>query len=240
LLFSLVLAASIGVLAAGPSFAADADLTTPEGAVAAYIGGIARQDFSAIIAASSVENESRRYDFVAHVDRLKILMPRMLAPASAPLFIEMNKAEFTVRIARQVQSLIHGLMITEEMATKEMLNGKSVPMDAAGAVEFASVVRADRLASLALVKVGIPKPQFLSNEKYQAHLAAITEINGADAATERMALISFEGLDFVIGFTLLRYGENWAVLSQSSMAAAFHQMGVPGRMTPEAFEALLQ
>lgn len=99
------------------------------------------------------------------------------------------------------------------MPIKEILDGKPAPMDAAGAAEFASVVRADRLSGLAQVKVGIPNPTLLKSEKHQANVAKIARVYGADTSTDLVALISFEGFDFVIGFSLLRYGEDWTVMS---------------------------
>jgi len=235
LLLSFVLAACIGLLAAGPSLAADVDLTTPEGAIAAYIDGVTRQDLSAIIATSSADNMSKGFDFVAQVDRIRSLSPWTPAPASDPFFIEINKAGFVAQIAGQVKFLTYGLM-----TDKEILTGRQVLMDAAGATDFASVIRADRLASLALVKVGIPKPSLLNSEVNQKNAAKLAHIYGADSSTDRVALLSFEGLHFMIGFSLLRYGENWTIMSQSSAFAGLSSMGVPKRVTPEEFEEMLK
>jgi hypothetical protein len=235
LLLPIVLASWIGLLTAGPSYAAGSDLTTPEGAVAAYIDGVIRQDFSAIIAATSVDNMSKGFDFVAQVDRTRSLSPFVPAPASASLFVDINKANFTAEIARQVQFLAYGLM-----TTSEILDGKTIPMDAAKAAEFASVARADRLASLALVKVGIPKPASMNSKVYQLYAVKIAKVYGADASTERVAVVSFEGLNFLIGFSLLRYGEHWTIRSASSPIAGTDSLGAPKRMTLEEFEEMLR
>ncbi len=235
LLLSIILAVWTNLLPAGVSLAGGADLRTPEGAVATYIDGVARQDFSATIAATSVSETSKGFNFVAQVGRVLTLSPFTPAPASDPFFIEINKANFVAQIARQVQFLTYGLM-----TTKEILDGKTVPMDAAGAADFASAVRANRLSGLALVKVGIPKPKTLNSEIYQANAAKLAKIYGADGVTERVALVSFEGLQFMVGFTLLHYGDDWSIFRQSSDIASTNSLGAPKRVTPEAFEEMLR
>lgn len=233
ILARVITAVWIGLLAAGSTFAADTNLATPEGAVASYIEGVARQDLTAVLAAASVDDMSKGFDFVAHVDRLRVLMPSTPAPTGDPLFVEINRAGFAAQIARQVQFLTYGLM-----TTKEIIDGQNVQMDATGATDFANVVRATRLASLALVKVGIPSPKTLNSERHQLNMAKLAGIYGADAMTERVALLSFEGLQFVIGFSLLRYGDNWTIMSQSSPIANLGGLGIPKRTTSEAFEQL--
>lgn len=233
LLFSLALAVWTGPLASGQSWAAD--LSTPEGAIAAYIEGVAEQEFSAILAASAVENMSKGYNIVAHVDRLKALTPRIPMPSSDPLFIEINKIDFTGTIAGNVKFLAYGLM-----STSGIVEGKSVKMDATGAAEFASAVRGDRLSGLELVKVAIPSPKILNSERYQVLAALAAKMYGADASTERVALLSFEGLHFAMGFSLLQYGDEWGVRDQTAPTAGFGGFGDLKRVTPGQFEELLK
>ncbi|MDR3487711.1 MAG: hypothetical protein P4M05_22775 [Bradyrhizobium sp.] len=235
-LLPVFVAVWIGLLPTGPSFATDANLKTPEGAVAAYVDGVARQDFKAIVAVTPVDNMSKGFDFVFSVSRLGALSPTAPVPSSHPLFVEINKATFMAQIGQQVRILTYGLM-----TTSKILDGKYDVMDADGAAEFARVVRADRLAGLSLVKVGIPDPAALNNERNQANATKLAKTYGADASTQRLALLSFEGLQFVVGFTLLRYGDDWTVMSQtSSVAAGTDSLGVPRRVTLEAFEEMLK
>ena len=63
---------------------------------------------------------------------------------------------------------------------------------------------------------------------------------GADEGTDRLALISFEGGHYAIGFSLLRFGGEWKVNTQSSAIAGTSNWGVPARTTPEEFELALQ
>lgn len=212
-----------------------ADLSTPEGAIAAYVEGVAERDFSAILAATSADNMSKGFDFAALVERLRVLTPRAPSPSTDDFFIEINKTDFTGQIVGQVKFLTYGLM-----TTNDILEGKPVRMDAAGADDFASVVRADRLSGLELVKVGIPNPSAMNREQYQVNAAKIAKVYGADASTERVALISFEGLNFAIGFHLLQYGDEWGIMGQSSSLSGLSPLGVPKRVSPEEFEAMIQ
>lgn len=212
-----------------------ADLSTPEGAIAAYIEGVADRDFSAILAATSAENMSKGVDFAVLVERLRLLTPRMPSPSTDDFFIEINKTDFTGQIVGQVKFLAYGLM-----TTNDILEGKSVQMDAAGADDFASVVRADRLSGLELVKVGIPSPRTVNSERYQLNATKIAKVYGADASTERVALISFEGLNFAIGFQLLQYGDEWSIMGQSSPISGLSPVGVPKRVSPEEFENMVK
>jgi hypothetical protein len=235
LILSIMFATWLCLFSAAPSLAADPGMKTPEGAIAAYVDGVARRDFKAVIAATAIERMSRNFDFVAYIDRLKALGPTMPAPASDPFLVAINEAGFEAQIAFQVKFLTYGLM-----TTSEVLQGKMVMMDAAKAGDFATVVRADRLAGLKLLKVGIPNPVILNSERYQVNAARMARVYGAETSTERLALLSFEGLHFVIGFELLNYGDNWAIRSQSSAIAGISSMGSPERVTPEKFEAMLK
>lgn len=227
----VLLTAWTGLLAAGPSFAD----TTPEDAVAAYIDGVTAQDFDAILASTAVDKMSEKFDFAAHVDRLHALLASAPSPTNDPLFIEINRADFAAQIAGQVKFLTYGLM-----TTSEILDGKAVQMDAAGADQFASVVRANRLTGLELVKVGVPSPELLNSERYQANAIKMAKVYGADSSTERVALLAFEGLNFAIGFSLLLYGDDWTVMGQASPISGFDWLGAPKRVTPQEFEDMLK
>lgn len=234
-LFAFAFLVGIGMLSARPSLAADPDLTTPEGAVAAYIDGVARQDLDAIIAVTSIDKMTGGFDFVGYVDRMGALVPMTPAPATSPFFKQINRATAVAQIAQQVRFLTYGLM-----TTNEIVEGKTVPMKAAEATDFATVVRADRLAGLHLVKVAIPMPELMNGERYQKNSARMSKVHGADASTERLALLSFEGLYFATSFTLLRYGQEWTVMSQVSPLSGMASFGTPIRVTPEEFDKPLR
>ena len=226
---SLMFAAGANLLTAVPAFAD----TTPEEAVTAYIEGVADRDLDAVIAATTADDKSTHFDFVAYVDRIMSLSPwRTPLPTTDPLFVKINKQGFSAQVASQVQILAYGLMTTNDL-------GKSQKMDAAEATALASILRADRLSSLKLVKVAIPRPDLLNKENYQLNAIRMAKVNGADTATERLVLLSFEDLTFVVGFTLLKYGDDWKVESASSPIAGIG-LAETRRVTPEEFEKMLK
>ncbi|MCZ7469812.1 hypothetical protein M0412_03830 [Agrobacterium sp. O3.4] len=201
----------------------------------AYIEGVVQQDFDAIIAATAADKMSAEFDFVASVDRLKALAVPTPAPATSPLFVKINKSGFAARIASQVKFLIYGLM-----TTNPVVEGKSAQMEKVAADEFATTVSTDRLAGVKLVKVAIPSPALQNSEKYQLNAKNAAKVYGADASAERVALISFEGLHFAVGFHLFRYGDEWGVSDQTSSLAGLGGLGTPKRVTPETFADLVK
>lgn len=225
----------IALSAAGPSRAADADLSTPEGAIAAYIDGVARRDMNAVIAASSADEMSEHYDFAASVDSNQMLHVTMPMPTGDPIFVEINRMGFVAQVGFQVKLLAYGLM-----TNNGILDGTGQKMDVGEATDLASAVRADRLSDLKLVEVIIPKPEMLNRKSVQKSFVRKAGIYGADELTERVAAVSFEGQTYGIGFGLLRYGGSWGIMSQTSNVAGLDMMGVPRRLSLEELKTLME
>lgn len=234
LIKSFTLAILINFLAAAAGFAGN--FKTPEDAINAYIEGVKKQDFEEIIGATAADSMSKGFNFVAEVDRLQKLSLLTPVPSSSALFVALNKAEFVARVARDVQRLSYGLLIKAEAETK-ILEGHQIEMDASSAANFASSVDTQRLSDLKLLKVGIPNPEMVNSEKYRSAATRRAKVFGADNFSERLALLSFEGHSFAIGFTVLRYEESWSVLDLYSQVTRFGRE--LKRVTPEQFEDLI-
>ena len=65
----------------------------------------------------------------------------------------------------------------------------------------------------------------MNDARYLENAARLASIYGADESTERVALFSFEGNYYYLGFTLLRYGDNWKISSQTSPLAGTSALG---------------
>lgn len=65
------------------------------------------------------------------------------------------------------------------------------------------------------------------------------KIYGTDTKAERVVLLIFNGLMFLIGFTFFLYGSYWLVDSQTSNFANTNFFGSAKRITPDEFEILL-
>jgi len=195
----------LGLWPIGPSSAADADLTTPEGAAAAFLDGLARQDFDKVLSTTHGRPMSESFDFVAYVEWNRSQSSITPAPSGDPFFAAINRAVLAGHVAYDVKKFIYGLM------AEEAVEGRPVAMDAAGAAEFMDVVQAKRLAGLKLVKIGIPKLIVSDRVRFQTVAARLARAQGADDWTERLALLSFEGQHFTTGFSMLRYGDGWYI-----------------------------
>jgi hypothetical protein len=225
-----------GLGATGPAAKAQTPLATPEAAVAAYVEAVAARDFDRLLAATAVAQMRDGFDFVAYVDRLGALMPTMPAPDGDPFFDDLNAVLFTDGIARQARFLAYGLL----MPSSPLLEGKPVKMDGTEAAAFAAAADAGRLAGLRLEQVGLPSPELTQSERYIANSTRMAATYGADEATERVALVAFEGGHYAIGFMLLRYGDGWAVQAQHSPIAGMSALGTPVPASPEAFAELIR
>jgi hypothetical protein len=224
----------LGLLAIGPALADEPRFATPEDAVTAYVEGVARQDYKAIYAATGIEEMTKGFDFAAYIDRLQVLTPPSPAPGTSPLFVEINRAWFTAQIMRQLQFLIYGLT-----TTSELVEGKTVRTDDAGAA-FMAEADTTRLSGLSLLKIGAPSPALLNSELNVRNFTRQAAIYGAEESTERVALVAFEGRHYMIGFGLMRFGDEWRIERQVSYLAGTSAFGVPVPVTPESFDELLE
>src|SRR5690606_37455488 len=87
-----------------------------EDAIAHFFEGITEGDFAKILQASAVDEMSENFAFDLYVDRLRAFMPsQTLAPADYPLYVEINRAESTARLANQVKLFSYSLLAEDEI-----------------------------------------------------------------------------------------------------------------------------
>jgi hypothetical protein len=219
-----------------PAAAASLPSATPEDAVTAYLDGVARQDINQILGASAIEEPAANFDFRRYVDRLQA-MPLMVspAPASDPFLIAINQARRENEILSSVRNLAYSLLTGETIDGSMIANPEPQRVDA-----FVTALDTSRLAGIELVQIGAPLPDLLNSERFQANAAEQARIYGADELTERLALFTFEGQPYVAGFTLLRYGTDWKVMSQVSNLAGTSALGTVQATTVAQFEDLIR
>lgn len=232
-LFAAALAACIALLSVTATTAKG--FKTPENAINAYVTGIAAGDFDKVLAATAIDEMSQNFDFVAYVDRLQSLTVAAPAPSTNPLYVAINKAAYTETIATQVQFLTYGLL-----STSPVLEGRSVQMDGDGAADLQSEFDLSRLAGLTVSKIRPPVPSVTSDERYLTNSASQARTLGADELVERIALVTLDDRSYLIGFTIVRYGETWGISSQVSALAGTTVIGTPIPITPEDYDASFQ
>ena len=205
---------------------------TPEDAVRAYLAGVAGASTAGLLGASAIAELAAGYRFDLNAERLGVFsFPTDLAPAEYPFFADVDQARQAARILGQVQLLAYSLLSSEPIDESPV-----VPVDKARVEAFARSVDPARLSGLSVVDVRFPDATFAHNAKYLANAAARAAVYGADELTERLALVSFEGNLYEIGFTLVRYGDDWKVLTQSSALANTSGLGTAKPTTLEEFD----
>jgi hypothetical protein len=225
-----VLSAILLVVLSGQTLAAGS--ATPDKAVHEYLAGVAAADAERILDASAISEMAEGYRIAESVDRLQAFMPHlMLAPAEYPFYVEANQAQRADEIMSQVLMLAYGLL------SGETIDGSPiVPVDRAWAEGFVARVDPARLAGIEVMDARFPHPDLGTSERYLQTAATLASTNGADELTERLVLFSFEGQTYSLGFTLLRYGDDWLVSSQSSPIGGTSTLGTATPMSVEEYE----
>jgi hypothetical protein len=205
--------------------------TTPEAAIEAYMQGIAAGDVQAIFAASAIDEAALGFDFISYVERMQA-MPLLTSPAPAeyPLYAEMNRERRQNDVLTFVRNFAYSLLSAEDVE-----DGLIAQPGAERTAAFVAAVDPQRLSGVEVLKIGVPEPDILNGEQYQKNAGQIARIFGADEMTERVALLEFEGKTYLLGFMLLRYGEEWKVMSQTSTLAGTSGMGTVVEISAPGF-----
>jgi hypothetical protein len=112
-------------------------------------------------------------------------------------------------------------------------------MDTERTNSFMQDVDPAELAGIKVQKIAPSNEKIMNEDRYQRTAAKTAEIYGADESTERVALFLLGQNYYYVGFTLLRYGENWKISYQSSPIANTAALGVPEKTTPQEFESMI-
>lgn len=228
----------IGVcfLACGVAFSAEQPhFKTPEEAVTAYIDAVKNQDLDAALATTAVDRMSKGFDFLDHADRLKAITIAGDMPATDPFFTSINKATNAGLFAKRIQLLVYSLMTDTALNDANTVVLSEHPT---AATDMYAALRAERLSGLSIARIGVPHPARFNGRQAQYSFARGAKVYGGDARTERVALLSFEGRSFLIGFGFIRYGDDWLIDVQASALADTAFLGAVKQITPDEFEAL--
>jgi hypothetical protein len=208
---------------------------TPEEAIAYYLDGIAQNDIRKILQACATNEMGENFNLDLSAERMgDVIIPNSLAPTDYSLYAEINKIQISSQILGQVKFFAYSLLSSEKV------DGTTVyKMDAESVNSFIQDVDPSRLSSLEIKQISLPNETIMNDAKYIESTTKSARTYGADEFTERVALFSFEQNDYFIGFTLLRYGENWKISSQSSVLANTSPIGTAQKTTVEEFESII-
>jgi hypothetical protein len=225
----------IGPIATAQDQTSDVSFKTPEEAITFYMQAVAQGNIPKIVQACAINEMSEKFSFDLYTNRLRALTFYTPAPSDYPFYAEMNKVQFSWQILNQVKNLAYGLLATE----KGVVEGRTVPIDPEGTITFMKEVDPERLAQLQVTKIGVPNPEIASTERNLDNWNRQAQIYGADELTERVVLLLFEGDYYYVGFTLLRYGEDWKISSAASPLGNTSAVGAPQKTTEEEFQELV-
>lgn len=205
---------------------------TPESTISEYLAGVASQDIERILSAAAIDETSEGFDFASTVDRMGAFIPfAMLAPSEFPFYVDINRVKQRDNILRQVQVLAYALLSGEE------IDGRPIrPVDAFWVASFVLRVDPARLADIEVVDIQPSDPTFMADPRYLELTNENARQMGADEMTERVVLFSFDGELYDLGFTLLRYGDEWKISRQSSALSGIDPLGTARPTTLEEFE----
>jgi hypothetical protein len=206
---------------------------SPEDAATAYIAAVAANDFDQVLATCAVDEMAAGYRFDLAAERLNaFVFSTMWAPATYPFYEQINAALEQGQIARVVMFLSYSLLASEPLDPGSVIT----PVDEAKAQQFVSEVDPAQLANLSVVEVRFPKASLEHDPKLVANQETFARIYSADEQTERVALVTLDGKDYAVGFTLLRYGSEWFVANQNSPLYGLSPAGIAEPTTQAEFE----
>jgi hypothetical protein len=212
----------------------DVVFKTPEESITSYMEGVAQGDLGKILQACAINEISENFKFDLYIERMQALLPQTQSPSDYPFYAELNKVQLSSQISNQVKFLAYSLLSTEAVGEINVIR-----MDEEQANKFTKEIDPQRLAQLKVEKIGLPDKALMTGDKYLENATKIARIYGADESTERVVLFSFEDNYYLIGFTLLRYGENWKISTQTSAIADISGAGIPKKTTVDEFEGMI-
>ena len=208
--------------------------TRPEDVINYYFEGVIQADTDKIIAACAINEMGENFRFDLFTERVGYLTFTTLSPTDYPLYVELNKAQLTQEILNRVKFFAYSLLSEEETYT-----GKTILMDVERTNKFMREVNPEKLTEIEIQKIELSNKSLMSESRYIENATKIANIYGADESTERVVLFIFDNNYYYVGFSLLRYGENWKISSQVSPMANTIALGAAQEITVEEFEAMI-
>ncbi len=221
---------------AQPAQAQAAGFDTPEAAISAYIEAVAAQDFDAILATTAIDRLEGT-DVAGSLERMQMLTPATMLPASSPFFDQINQATFAGNLGSQVKMLTYSLLFP---VPEDFLDRGIMQLDAEGLAAFLDALEAGRLAGLDVVLTIDADPEQAGSAAFVDLYAMLAVERGAEEVTEQVAILSLEDRFYMIGFGLSRYEDGWLIFRQDSPVSRLPMSGVAVRVDPEALAAFMQ
>jgi|GEM_PF-1635513 len=213
---------------------------SPEEVIRNFMAGITSNNVEQVLASCDFVEQGQGFDFTAFALRLRSIVSTSQLPTDYPLYREFNIAQRKYYLLNQVRWFVLSLLSTEEQVTRgeTLILDTNDPQTADRLSQFVAAIDPGNLASVRIERVGTPSASRVP--KYVENAAAAAKIYGADEQVERLVLFSFQGKHYYVGFTVLRYGQNWKI--GSLLASSYPGDGLLGsaqEITREEFDAAI-
>jgi hypothetical protein len=208
---------------------------TPEAAVTHFVQRMAAADLDGALEAFAVDEYAAHFDFAKQARRLGSFMAGYLpAPARYRLYRRINALEAMRDAANRSLHFAVQLVVDESELTR---SGPGMPDPRARAGVLATALA--KIQPLRLVRIDQPRKSITRKPETLALFRDQAAPDGADDATERIALLELAGQHYQCGFRLFKYGNTWRIKDLTSYFASEAHSGLFGveKVTPEAFDA---
>lgn len=207
---------------------------TPEEAITAYMAGLAQNDTDQLLRACAIAEMSTHFNFTGYTDRLQaMILVTALSPAEYPFYVSINQQYLSAQLLNQAKNFTFALL------SREAVDGRPITdVTPERVAQFIKAVDPARLAQIHIEQIGAPNPALMDSARYREIGAKMAAVYGASESTERVALFTFDGEYYRVGFTLLRYGDTWKISSQTSPLGNTNALGTPEQTTVAEFARL--
>jgi hypothetical protein len=206
---------------------------TPEAAVEHFVKSVAADDLEGAMEAIAIDDLVARRDFARRARRMGSFIARHFdAPSRYKMYVRTSTLEAMKDAANQTLTFAATFLVDKaELVRLGQPQSESTASAAALGMDLA------RLQALKIVRIDPPRNSVTSTQKVLDLFSAHAALEGADALTERIALVQLAGQHYVCGFRLLKYGNTWRI--QNLMSYFASETGGILRVektTPEEFE----
>jgi hypothetical protein len=239
--FCLTSAASAGILNMGFAMQLkEKDFDTPEKAVTHFVDAIVQGDLETALQACGANDCAAGFDAKYYYTRMHIVPPTGGAPSQYPFYAQLNQAMFLSTVTTQLKFFILGFADSD--AARSLGEGQNYTLseDAESKVQaFVQSIDPSILKNLKIVRMDLPNKDMMEKESNKQTIEAQYTTYGADEYTERIVMYDLNGTYYYGGFTLLRFGECWRIVSVSSLMGSVPSYGTAQKITMADYEALL-
>lgn len=212
--------------------------TTPEEAVRRYLSGVAAADLEAVLAVTAIDAFSDGFRFDLLMEWRGAFTPTSdPSPPVHALYEELNRLMQAETIGHKLKLLVYSLLSSEHLSDPGLGPWPIRVNDRAEARAFGIEIDPARLARLDVVDVRFPDASLEEDPRWLELAERQARILGADELTQRLALVSLEGRLFDVGFTLVRYADDWKILDQAASLGGTDSWGAARLTTSEEYEA---